>query len=310
MSDIAIRTEGLTKRFGPVQALDGVDIEVPRGTVLGLLGHNGAGKTTLVNILSTVSPQTSGTAEVGGFDVRKQAGQVRKRIGLTGQFAALDGELPGFDNLVFIARLLGASRKQAKLRATELIEAFALTASAGRPARTYSGGMRRRLDLAVGMVARPAVLFLDEPTTGLDPESRIGLWELVEQLVDEGTTVLLTTQYLDEADRLADLITVLGAGRVIASGTAEELKAEVGSRSIRITLAGHSDALLVVAALSQAGFQPSTDELPQTVTVPAGSSTDLAAVIRAIDGVGVEFGALSLAEPTLDDVYLSLTRKK
>jgi ABC-2 type transport system ATP-binding protein len=291
-----------------VTALDEVSIQVPRGTVLGLLGHNGAGKTTLVNVLTTMLPPSDGTARVAGFDVVKQDRAVRARIGLTGQFAAVDEQISGMDNLILIARLLGAGKREARLRGAELLEMFGLADAANRPARTYSGGMRRRLDLAASLVGRPEVIFLDEPTTGLDPESRLGMWEIVEGLVGDGTTVLLTTQYLDEADRLADSITVLSAGKVVASGTAKELKAQVGQRTVVVTLAKATEAETGIAALKRAGLQPVQDEHRHAVTIPVTRSAELAVVVRALDEVGVEVDELALTEPTLDDVYLTLAR--
>lgn len=216
MTTPIIEVEHLSKSFGEVQALQDVTFSVPQGTVLGLLGHNGAGKTTLINILSTLLPPSSGTARVAGFDVSSQGNEVRSRIGLTGQFASVDEQLSGFDNLLLIGRLLGASRRQARQRAEELLELFSLTKAARRPARTYSGGMRRRLDLAASLVGRPNVVFLDEPTTGLDPVSRMDMWQIVESMVAQGTTVLLTTQYLEEADQLADDIVVIDRGQIIA----------------------------------------------------------------------------------------------
>jgi ABC-2 type transport system ATP-binding protein len=306
MSDLMIEADRVSKRFGSVHALDEVSVAVPRGKVLGLLGHNGAGKTTLVNVLTTLLPPTSGSAKVAGFDVTGEGHQVRARIGLTGQFAAVDEQLSGLDNLVLIARLLGANGKQARERAHELLETFGLTDAARRPARTYSGGMRRRLDLSASLVGRPDVIFLDEPTTGLDPASRIGMWEIVQQLVGDGTTVLLTTQYLDEADRLADSITVLSAGKVVASGTAAELKAQVGKRTVVVTLTDSTDAEAAVAALKRAGLQPVRDEARHAVTTPVDRSAELAVVVRALDEAGIEVGELALTEPTLDDVYLTL----
>ena len=310
MSDVMIEAIDVSKNFGSVTALDQVSIQVPKGTVLGLLGHNGAGKTTLVNVLTTLLPPSAGKAQVAGLDVVRQGNQIRSRIGLTGQFAAVDETLSGLDNLVLIARLLGASKKQAVARADELLNAFALSEARNRKAKTYSGGMRRRLDLAAGLVGHPEVVFLDEPTTGLDPLSRIGLWEIVERLVEDGTTVLLTTQYLEEADRLADSITVLSKGKVVASGTAEELKAEVGQRTINVTLADPDDAATALNALSQAGLHPTLDAARRSITTPAAKSTDLAIVVRALDEVGVEVGELALAEPTLDDVYLTLNAEE
>jgi ABC-2 type transport system ATP-binding protein len=299
----------VSKTFGAVKALDEVSVQAPKGTVLGLLGHNGAGKTTLVNVLTTLLPPSGGTARVAGFDVVHQGEQVRSRIGLTGQFASVDEQLSGFDNLVLIARLLGASRREAAARANELLELFDLTDAARRAARTYSGGMRRRLDLAASLVGRPEVIFLDEPTTGLDPASRLGMWEIVEELVGDGTTVLLTTQYLEEADRLADSITVLSAGRVVASGTAAELKAQVGQRTVTVTLSRPDDADRAVAALRQAGLHPVHDAERHAVTTPVTASTDLAVVVRALDDASVDVAGLGLAEPTLDDVYLALAHQ-
>jgi ABC-2 type transport system ATP-binding protein len=310
MNDVMIEVDQVGRTFDEVTALDGVSLSVPRGSVMGLLGHNGAGKTTLVNVLTTMLPPTSGSARVAGFDVVADAHEVRARIGLTGQFAAVDEGLSGTDNLILIARLLGASRREARARAGELLDLFDLTDAADRPARTYSGGMRRRLDLAASLVGRPDVIFLDEPTTGLDPASRIGLWEIVEDLVDGGTTVLLTTQYLDEADRLADTITVLADGKVVASGTAAELKARVGRRAVHVTLAGPDDAPAAIGSLERAGLQPVHDEPAGAVSTPVQASTDLAVVVRALDEAGVEVAELALTEPSLDDVYLALAKNK
>lgn len=301
-----IRTTGLHKSFGAVHALRGVDLDVPPGQVLGLLGHNGAGKTTLINVLSTLHPPTSGTAEVAGLDVTRHAHDVRGRIGVTGQFAALDEALSGTGNLVLVARLFGASRRQARQRAAELIEVFGLTHAAGRPAKTYSGGMRRRLDLAIGFVSRPEVLFLDEPTTGLDLPSRHTLWGLVEQLTDTGTTVLLTTQYLDEADRLSDQITVLGDGQVIASGTAAELKGRTCTGWIFLRPVQDCEPDAIAGTLTAAGFQPTVDHQDRSVSVPAHTSMDLAVVVRLLDAAGQEVAEMRYTEPSLDDVYLAL----
>jgi ABC-2 type transport system ATP-binding protein len=306
MTELMIEADRVSKRFGSVVALDEVSVAVPRGSVLGLLGHNGAGKTTLVNVLTTLLRPTSGSATVAGFDVTHQAHQVRGRIGLTGQFAAVDEQLSGLDNLVLIARLLGASRREALVRCTELVEIFGLTDAARRPARTYSGGMRRRLDLAASLVGRPDVIFLDEPTTGLDPVSRIGMWEIVETLVGDGTTVLLTTQYLDEADRLTDSITLLSQGKVVASGTAAELKAQVGQRTVVVTLSEPDDAGAALNALTRVGLQPVLDNERHAVIIPVDRSAELAVVVRALDQDAIEVGELALTEPTLDDVYLSL----
>jgi ABC-2 type transport system ATP-binding protein len=307
MTEVMIEADRVSKTFGSVTALDDVSVAVPQGTVMALLGHNGAGKTTLVNVLTTMLPPTGGSARVAGFDVVGQAHQVRGRIGLTGQFAAVDEQLSGMDNLILLARLLGATRREAKARATELLGIFGLTDAARRAARTYSGGMKRRLDLAAGLVGRPQVIFLDEPTTGLDPESRMGMWEIVETLVGDGTTVLLTTQYLDEADRLADTITVLSQGKVVASGTAAELKAQVGKRTVVVTLSDPGDASSAVAAMERVGLQPVLDEERHAVITPVERSAELAVVVRALDQDSIEVSELALTEPTLDDVYLTLS---
>ncbi|NEC11137.1 ATP-binding cassette domain-containing protein [Streptomyces sp. SID8014] len=305
--DLMIEAEDVTKSYGTVLALDSVSVSVPRGTVLGLLGHNGAGKTTLVDILTTALPPTSGRARVAGYDVAGRPVEIRRRIGLTGQFASVDAQLSGRENIVLIARLLGAGRRAARARAQELLDTFRLTEVADRRASGYSGGLRRRLDLAVSLVGAPEVLFLDEPTTGLDPSSRLNLWEIVEGLVEQGTTVLLTTQYLEEADRLADRIAVLSAGRVVAAGTASELKATVGRRTVTLTLGSGEEVRSAGAALRQAGFAPVNGEGPdRTVVVPIDATREIADVIRTLDQVGVEAGELTFGEPTLDDVYLTL----
>ncbi|WP_033289311.1 daunorubicin resistance protein DrrA family ABC transporter ATP-binding protein [Amycolatopsis jejuensis] len=304
--ELMIEATGITRNFGAVTALAGVSLTVGRGRVLGLLGHNGAGKTTLVNVLATVLAPASGSARVAGYDVRHEAAEVRRRIGLTGQFASVDAGLSGRANLTLLARLLGANRRQAAQRTDDLLAAFALTDAAGRPARTYSGGMRRRLDLAASLVGRPEVIFLDEPTTGLDPTSRMNLWQIVEELAGQGTTVLLTTQYLDEADRLADTIAVMSAGRVVASGTAAALKARVGQRSVHVRLVLATQTALACTALQRTGLQPAEAE-PGAVVVPVESARELAVVFRALDGAGIEVEDVALREPTLDDVYLALT---
>jgi len=308
MNQAVIEVDRVGKRFGEVTALDSVSLTVPRGTVLGLLGHNGAGKTTLVNILCTLHEPTSGTARVAGLDVVRQRRQVCSRIGLTGQFAAVDEQLSGLANLILVGRLLGATRRAARQRAEELLAVFELTEAAKRPARTYSGGMRRRLDLAASMVGQPEVIFLDEPTTGLDPVSRMATWDLVETMVADGTTVLLTTQYLDEADRLADAIVVLAKGRVVASGTAAELKAQVGQRTVTATIPDLAAAPPAVRALTTAGFTPALDRERHAIAVPVAASRDLAVVVRVLDEAGVEPADLVLGEPSLDDVYVNLAR--
>ncbi|MDX8149801.1 ATP-binding cassette domain-containing protein [Lentzea sp. BCCO 10_0061] len=304
MTELMIEAHEVSKKFGDVTALDGVSVTAKKGSVLGLLGHNGAGKTTLVNLLTTMLPPSSGSAKVAGFDVVKQSHEVRSRIGLTGQFAAVDEQLSGHDNLVLIARLLGASRRQAHQRADDLLEQFDLTDAAKRNAKTYSGGMRRRLDLAASLVGNPEVLFLDEPTTGLDPASRLAMWEIVEKLVADGTTVLLTTQYLDEADRLADSITVLSHGKVVASGTSSELKAQVGQRTVTVALDSVSEVDIALTAINSVGLHPVAEGL--TLTTPVSGSRDLATVVRALDDNGLEAHEIGLKEPTLDDVYLTL----
>jgi ABC-2 type transport system ATP-binding protein len=305
-----IEAVDVTKRFGKVTALDGVTITVPKGAVLGLLGHNGAGKTTLVNILTTMFAPTSGTARVAGFDVIRQGDEVRRRIGLTGQYASVDEDLTGLQNLILIARLLGASRVQARTRALDLLEIFDIAHAARRKVSTYSGGMRRRLDLGASLVGRPEVVFLDEPTTGLDPASRTAMWEIVQKLVDDGTTVLLTTQYLEEADRLADAITVLSKGKVVAQGTSAELKASIGQRMITARLDDPRVVDVAMAAVRRLGFAPTYLADQQAVRIAGVSSKDLARVVRVLDEDHIELAELVLTEPTLDEVYLAVTDKK
>jgi ABC-2 type transport system ATP-binding protein len=305
-----VETEDLTKQFGSVLALDSVSLTVRRGSVLGLLGHNGAGKTTLVNILATALPPTSGLARIAGFDVMGEPREVRKRIGLTGQFASVDGRLSGQGNLMLIAKLLGARRKEAKARADELLEAFDLEKVATRRAGTYSGGLRRRLDLAASLVGSPDVIFLDEPTTGLDPSSRLRLWEIVKGLVEEGTTVLLTTQYLDEADRLADSIILLSSGAVVASGTVAELKSQVGRRRASVILGSASEAGFVCRMLEKAGMAATIGRENNTVILTAGTPREMADVLRTLDLVGIDPTELSYSHPSLDDVYLALGERK
>ncbi|WP_367042240.1 ATP-binding cassette domain-containing protein [Streptomyces sp. Je 1-332] len=309
MSSVMIEARDISRSFGSMQALDGVSLSIGKGEVLCLLGHNGAGKSTLVSILATALPPTSGTARIAGFDVVREAAEVRRRIGLTGQYAAVDEGLSGRENLVLVARLLGASKSEARTRADELLEMFDLTKAADRTARSYSGGMRRRLDLAGSFVGHPQVLFLDEPTTGLDPVSRNALWELVRQLVAEGTTVLLTTQYLEEAEQLADRVVVLGHGTIIADGTVAELKGQLGVSTVRATLARAGSVPVALDALRAAGLEPAAGEPDGLVAVPVESSTGLAAVVRALDDAGVGIVEISLAEPTLDDVYVSLAEQ-
>ena len=302
----AIEVRGLKKSFGEVHALSGVDFAAAPGTVLGVLGPNGAGKTTAVRVLSTLTRPDAGTARVLGLDVTADAARVRERIGLTGQYAGLDPNLSGEQNLVLIARLLGASRRQAKARANELIERFDLAHAATRAVCKYSGGMRRRLDLAASIVRRPEVLFLDEPTTGLDPKSRGGLWEVVRALVAAGTTVLLTTQYLEEADQLADAIAVIDAGRVIASGTPSQLKQAVGGQVLRLSPARPEAAgQLVQLAEWAIGVKARSED--GAVVVPVAHAGEAQAVMARVGQAGVDLAGFGLHEPTLDEVFLQLT---
>ncbi len=302
----AIQVEGLVKSFGSVRALDGVDLEAAAGTVLGVLGPNGAGKTTVVRILTTLLAADTGRARVAGLDVVDDARELRARIGLAGQYAAVDDNLTGVENLVMVGRLYGESRRAARSRATELLERFSLSAAGDRVAKTYSGGMQRRLDLAAALVARPPVLFLDEPTTGLDPRSRIELWETIEGLVADGTTVLLTTQYLDEADRLADRIAVIDSGRVIAEGTADELKARVGGERVEVKLTHPAAASAAEAALADMGEELQHEDDLIRVAVPSSGGAIMEAA-RRLDRAGVGVDDIAVRRPTLDDVFMTLT---
>ena len=308
----AILVEGLTKSFGEVHALRGIDLSVPRGTVLGVLGPNGAGKTTAVRILTTLLLPDGGKALVEGYDVVRDAAAVRRSIGLAGQSAAIQEELTGRENLEIIGRLYHLSWPNARSRATELLEQFGLTDAADRAAKTYSGGMQRRLDLAASLVGRPKVLFLDEPTTGLDPRSRLGMWDIIRSLVADGTTLLLTTQYLDEADELADEIVVIDHGLVIAAGTAEDLKGRVGGDVVEFTVPDRrqiSDAVAAVAKIVEGAGEPFADPETGMVSVRVGSrgSDALVEVVRSLDGASVEVRGLALRRPSLDDVFLALT---
>jgi ABC-2 type transport system ATP-binding protein len=305
----AIVAEGLVRTFGDVRALDGLDLAVPAGTVLGLLGPNGAGKTTTVRILTTLLVPESGRATVAGLDVVKDAARLRSIIGLSGQYAAVDERLTGRENLEIFGRLHRLRPADSRRRAGELLEEFGLADAGGRVVSTYSGGMHRRLDLAVSLIARPEVLFLDEPTTGLDPRSRMGMWDLIGDLVSGGTTVLLTTQYLEEADRLADKIAVVDRGRVIANGTADELKAQVGGDRIEVVVHDSADLARAVAALrSVCAGEPSVEPHTRRVSVAAtGGPRQLLDVVRDLDDANVALDDIALHRPTLDDVFLTLT---
>ncbi|WP_431984500.1 ATP-binding cassette domain-containing protein [Streptomyces qinglanensis] len=310
----AIYAEGLVKTFGEVRALDGVDLDVPESTVLGLLGPNGAGKTTAVRVLTTLLRPDAGRALVAGLDVLKNPTAVRRSIGLSGQFAAVDEYLTGRENLQMVGQLYQMSARDAKKRARELLERFNLADAADRTAKTYSGGMRRRLDLAAALVVSPPVMFMDEPTTGLDPRNRQQLWEVIEELVAGGTTLLLTTQYLEEADRLAHDIAVVDHGKVIARGTSDQLKARTGGERIEVVVHDRTDipaarSVLDSHALPGPGHEGCTvEQHTRKLTVPVtGGAKLLAEVIRELDGRGVEIDDIGLRRPTLDDVFISLT---
>ncbi|MCD6728245.1 MAG: ATP-binding cassette domain-containing protein [Solirubrobacteraceae bacterium] len=307
MSPPAISMAGVVKSFGDVRALDGVDLETPPGSVLGLLGPNGAGKTTAVRLLTTLLVPDAGTIRVAGLDVVREAADVRRRIGLAGQYAAIDDNLTGLENLTMVGRLYGEARRTARRRGLELLERFGLDDASRRPARTYSGGMRRRLDLAAALVARPPVLFLDEPTTGLDPRSRLDLWQMIEGLVVDGTTVLLTTQYMDEADRLADSIAVIDRGRVIADGTPDALKDRVGGERLEVRLADGAAAPRALEALAPLSDEPPTLEDGAVKLSVRGRSGTIVDAVRRLDEAGVGVDDVGLRRPTLDEVFLSLT---
>ena len=310
----AITAEGLVKIYrtrgsGEVRALDGVDLEVPVGSVLGLLGPNGAGKTTTVRILATLLSMDAGRAVVAGHDVAQEPQQVRRQIGLSGQYAAVDENLTGRENLTMFGQLYQMPRSQAKKRADDLLEQFTLTDAADRVAKTYSGGMRRRLDLASALIGHPKLLFLDEPTTGLDPRSRLGMWDVIRDLVREGTTLLLTTQYLEEADELADTIAVVDHGVIIARGSADELKSQVGGERIEVVVHDPSMISQTVDLLGpDASGQTEVDQHTRRITVPTtGGASHLVDVVRDLDANGIVIDDIGLRRPTLDDVFLSLT---
>jgi len=305
----AIEAEGLVKRYGKTQALSGLDLIVPTGTVYGLLGPNGAGKTTAVRVLATLLKPDAGRARVLGHDVLAQAPAVRRTIGLTGQYAALDEYLTGRSNLIMIGQLSRLTAKAARRRADELLERFGLTDAAGRAVKTYSGGMRRRLDLAASLIGHPAVLFLDEPTTGLDPSARALMWVIVRELVADGTTLLLTTQYLDEADQLAGRIAVIDGGRVIAEGTPAELKSSVGGQRILLTLADEADNIAAARVLQRFSTRSiSPNGRGRLMEIPVTAADGLATeVLRALDAAGVAVSDISVRSASLDDVFLTLT---
>ena len=308
MTDV-ISARGLVKRYGEVTALDGLDLTVPEGTVLGLLGPNGAGKTTAVRVLTTLLTADAGSAHVAGIDVFADPRGVRERIGLSGQYAAVDEYLTGFENLDMIGRLYRLGRRRSRERARELLDRFSLSDAADRPVKTYSGGMRRRLDLAGALVASPSVLFLDEPTTGLDPRSRTDMWEVIRELVSGGTTLLLTTQYLEEADRLADEIVVIDRGRVIAQGTADQLKAEVGGERVEVVVQEAADLararnVLLAVATGEVVVEDHVRRLTAPVT---GGGKVLVEALGRLDAAGIAVLDVGLRRPTLDDVFLTLT---
>lgn len=305
----AIEVENLVLEYGKNVALNGIDFSVPEGSVLGVLGPNGAGKTTAVRILATLLKATSGTARVHGIDVGAKPNDVREMIGLTGQFAAVDEYLTGYENLEMVGRLFGLKKSEARSRADELLVRFDLEYARDRTAKQYSGGMRRRLDIAASLIGRPKVVFLDEPTTGLDPRSRMGMWEFISDLVHDGTTILLTTQYLEEADRLADSIIVLDKGSIIAEGTADQLKAQVGGERLEFVLTDSADRERALALLTPIGVDvPTYDEQTRRIGMPVGGGADdLTTALVGLKKAGITVVDVGLRRPNLDDVFLTLT---
>ena len=306
----AIETRGLVKAFGKTHALNGIDLTVREGSVYGLLGPNGAGKTTTIRVLATLLKPDAGHATVAGLDVVREPEAVRRKVGLTGQYASVDEDLTGTENLILVGRLLGLSWGGARRRAGELLEAFGLSEAAGRQVRTYSGGMRRRIDIGASLVTVPEILFLDEPTTGLDPRGRNQVWELVRRIAAEGTTVLLTTQYLDEADRLAERLAVIDHGKVIAEGTSRELKASVGANAVHVRLADATQGDVARAAIARVtgnGVMPGSDA--QVIGARLASTSQAADVLAALSQAGVDIAEFSVGTPSLDEVFLALTGK-
>ncbi|WP_441246390.1 ATP-binding cassette domain-containing protein [Kitasatospora sp. McL0602] len=308
-SENAVEVRGIVKHYGETKALDGVDLTVRQGTVLGVLGPNGAGKTTLVRVLSTLIKPDAGTAYVGGYDVLRQPRQLRRTIGLTGQYASVDELLSGYENLYLIGRLLDLSGKAAKARATELLERFSLTDAAKRPAKTYSGGMRRRLDLAASMIGSPKVLYLDEPTTGLDPRTRNEVWDEVQRMVADGTTVLLTTQYMEEAEQLAHELTVIDKGRVIAAGGIHELKTQVGGRTVQVRPAHLAELPEMARCLGEAGIAATVSPDTGLLSVQIADDEQLTAVVGVLGGRGFGIASIDTKLPSLDEVFLAITAK-
>lgn len=308
MADVCIRASGLVKRFGRTTALDGVDLEVPTGAILGVLGPNGAGKTTMVRILATLAQPDQGSVQVAGHDALRDPVTVRGLIGLTGQYASVDEELTGRENLELIGQLLRLPGREWKTRARELVGRFDLTEAGERPVKTYSGGMRRRIDLAASLVGRPRVLYLDEPTTGLDPRSRGDLWQIVRDLADEGTTVLLTTQYLEEADELADRITVIDHGRTVAEGTPPELKRTTGAQTLHVRTVDPADTGRVIGFLTELlDTEPALGSDGVSISAPTDDPVLLSALVRRLDQEAITTDELALRLPSLDDVFFSLT---
>jgi ABC-2 type transport system ATP-binding protein len=306
----AIEARGLVKVYGDTRALDGLDLEVETGTILGVLGPNGAGKTTAVRVLTTLTEPNEGWARVAGYDVVADAPEVRRHIGLTGQYASVDESLTGVQNLVMIGELTRMPRRHARARAAELLEQFSLTHAGGRPVKTYSGGMRRRLDLAASLIGDPEILFLDEPTTGLDPTSRLRMWDVIRSLVDGGTTLLLTTQYLEEADQLAHRIVVVDGGRVIAEGTSDELKAKVGGELLDVTLSADSSIVVAERILTRFAVGPlhvDADNRQLAVPLRQDEAGLVTTVVGALAAEGVRVDSLDVRRPSLDDVFMELT---